>query len=196
MHVYLCDFLLDITQNSIEAGATLVEVEISEAFDEMRFTITDNGKGMSREVMEKALDPFYTDGVKHSRRKVGLGLPFLKQSSKSFELQSQPGKGTTVRFSFDLTDMDTPPVGDMAGTMLVLFNCCPESCNLVFRRKRESSKGELDYTISREDLIDALGELRTAGSLSLAREFLQSQEDSLSEVEEDHVLKIPAKENL
>ena len=35
---------------------------------------------MTDEELKKAVDPFYTDGLKHKKRKVGLGLPFMIQA--------------------------------------------------------------------------------------------------------------------
>jgi hypothetical protein len=78
----------DITQNSAESGASLVGLEIREtvapgvpAKGEFRFIAGDNGKGMSGAGLDRAMDPFVTDGVKHPGRKVGLGLPFLIQTA-------------------------------------------------------------------------------------------------------------------
>jgi hypothetical protein len=48
---------------------------------EFRFIARDNGKGMSGAELDRAMDPFVTDGVKHPGRKVGLGLPFLIQTA-------------------------------------------------------------------------------------------------------------------
>ncbi|MDC7247604.1 MAG: sensor histidine kinase, partial [Sphaerochaetaceae bacterium] len=79
MHASLCDFLTDIVQNSIEAGSHLISIQIYQDEHAMTFKVTDDGRGMSEEQLRKALDPFYSDGVKHEHRKVGLGLPFLQQ---------------------------------------------------------------------------------------------------------------------
>jgi hypothetical protein len=37
---------------------------------------------MTAEELQRALDPFHTDGIKHPHRKVGLGLPFLVQTAE------------------------------------------------------------------------------------------------------------------
>ena len=54
--------ILDIVENSIRAGATLVRILIRESRSKDLFLvrITDNGRGMTSEEREKALDPFYT----------------------------------------------------------------------------------------------------------------------------------------
>ena len=104
MHATLCDFISDIVQNSIEAGSTVIRLAIDEDEDTIRFSVTDDGKGMDAVVLKKACDPFYTDGEKHSRRRVGLGIPFLIQAADavggSFTIESEPGRGTIVDASF------------------------------------------------------------------------------------------------
>lgn len=54
--------ILDIVENSIRAGATLVSIAIEEDLegDRFRIEITDDGSGMDAETCRKAVDPFYT----------------------------------------------------------------------------------------------------------------------------------------
>ncbi|MDD2231420.1 MAG: sensor histidine kinase [Sphaerochaetaceae bacterium] len=191
MHVFLCDFLLDIAQNSLEADSTLVQILISETPESIRFRIEDNGKGMSEETQKKVTDPFYTDGVKHKKRKVGLGLPFVIQTGKDFSLNSSLGKGTVVQFSFDLTDIDVPPLGDLPSTILAIFSGAPDDCDVVVTREISSTHGDSGYKVSRSSLIEALGELRTAGSQNLARQYLDGLEEDLKPYFSEHVFRIP-----
>jgi signal transduction histidine kinase len=62
-------------------------------------TVTDNGCGMSREILSHAFEPFYT--TKASGEGSGLGLSqvygFVKQSNGHVDMVSEPGKGTSVR---------------------------------------------------------------------------------------------------
>ena len=82
--------ILDITENSVKAGATLTEISLCENEDTMVLTITDNGRGMTEEILKGVADPFYTT---RTTRKVGLGLPLLKlaceQTGGSLEISSK-----------------------------------------------------------------------------------------------------------
>lgn len=191
MHVFLCDFLLDIAQNSLEADSTMVRILISEKPESILFRVEDNGKGMSEETQKRVLDPFYTDGVKHKKRKVGLGLPFVLQTSRDFSLNSSVGKGTVVQFGFDLTDIDVPPLGNLPSTILAVFTGAPESCDVVVTREIHSDHGDSSYRVSKSELLDALQELRTAGSQNLTRQYLDGLEEDLKPYRSEHVFRIP-----
>ena len=80
MHFRLCDYVLDLVQNAVESGASLVRLRLDEQAAQFRLTLEDNGCGMDEATSRRALDPFYSDGIKHAARKVGLGLPFVKQA--------------------------------------------------------------------------------------------------------------------
>jgi hypothetical protein len=65
-------------------------------------------------------------------------------------------------------------MGDLPGTILSLFNY-PGTFELEFTREL----GANSYTLKRSELIEAVGGLDSVLNLSLAREFLESQEESL-----------------
>ena len=65
MHYNLCDTIADIVQNSIEANATLVEVELTETENNLTVYIRDNGCGMSAEDVKNAQNPFLQLNEKH-----------------------------------------------------------------------------------------------------------------------------------
>ncbi|HEY9053809.1 MAG TPA: sensor histidine kinase [Rectinemataceae bacterium] len=189
MHYSIADFIVDIAQNAAEADSALVEIEIEESADAFSVKVKDDGRGMDREEAARALDPFYTDGKKHPGRKVGLGLPFLKQAidlnGGEFSLDTGKGRGTLVAFRFDTGQIDCPPVGDLAQALFSLL-CLPSSAELRIRRRRSSGsagragisgKAGLDYELVKSELVKAVGDLEESGSLALLRRYLISQEE-------------------
>ena len=120
----LSEHILDIAQNSTRAGAKMIEiiVEESKKKDLCSLTINDNGCGMDEKTLKQATNPFFTS---RTTRKVGLGLPLLKQKAEetggSFSLDSESGKGTKLRAEFQLSNIDRPPMGDIWDTMYLLF---------------------------------------------------------------------------
>jgi hypothetical protein len=181
VHFSLSDLAADIAQNGAESGASLLALEIRETVRpggraEFRFIIRDKGKGMSASALERAMDPFVTDGVKHPGRKVGLGIPFLiqtaEQSGGGWEISTakegcepafrsggaglagnsdDEGPGTTVEAWFDLANVDTPPVGDIPGLFrTVLLFAGPQE--IVIRRRRVSASGISAHDVSASDI--------------------------------------------
>lgn len=178
MNASLADILADVAANSIEAASATVFVSVVEAAGRITLSVKDNGKGMPPEILARAFDPFYTEPGKHEKRKIGMGLPFVKQTCDAcggtVTLESVPHVGTTLVASFDATNIDTPPMGDLVSTVLGLFNY-PGAFELVFTHRR----GDEEYSISRSELAEAVGGFETIEGLSLAKEFLLSQEDAL-----------------
>ncbi len=183
MHYTLCELLTDVTQNSVEAGASKITVEFNETDEALKVSIRDNGKGMDAATLERIKDPFYTDGIKHPKRRVGLGIPFLIQTvtetGGSWNIESAPGSGTTVFMTFDLSNIDTPPVGDVPGffRQILMFQGTAENYDLEIIRTKTQNTANLNYTILRSELIDALGGIEDADSLVLLGQYLSGLEE-------------------
>jgi hypothetical protein len=178
VHFSLCDYLLDIVQNSMEAGADSISVFLQEKNNQVSFRVTDNGKGMDAVTLKKARDPFYSCGDKHAKRKVGLGLPFLihvaQQSGGEASIESASGKGTTVACRMDGNHLDFPPLGNIASAVMSL--CAYEKkYELQFTHQYNTAS----YSVLRSELLEALGDLNTAASLSLAKKYIESCEENL-----------------
>ena len=177
MHASISDIVADVTANSIEAGAMNIRLSVVEAEDRIVLKVEDDGKGMPPEIAARAFDPFYTEPGKHDQRKIGMGLPFVKQTCDAcggaVKLESAPGVGTTLTCSFPADNIDLPPMGNLVSTVLALFNY-PGNFNLVFRHQ----KGAGSYEIARYDLAEAVGGLESIEGLGLAKEFLASQEEA------------------
>ena len=180
MHATLADVIADTAENSIEAGARRVELTVREDGGKISVSIRDDGKGMDEATLARAFNPFYTEPGKHDGRKVGLGLPILKQICESTDgavsLKSRKGEGTLLEYSFSAKHIDLPPMGDIVNAVMMLFNY-PGDFELVFTHR----KGAGEYKVARSELADAVGGLESVESLSLARDFLRSQEESLEE---------------
>jgi len=127
--------IMDIMQNSIVAGATLVELDLYENAEEdmIKFTITDNGCGMDENMVKAVVDPFTTG---RTTRRVGLGIPLLKLAAQmtggDIELKSKKGEGTTIRAWFGYHHIDREPLGDMAQTVQQIITSY-EEIDFVYR---------------------------------------------------------------
>lgn len=126
--------ILDITENSVKAGATLTEILVAECGDTITLTVTDNGCGMTDEILKTVLNPFYTT---RTTRKVGMGLPLLKlaaeQTGGSLEIFSKykdefpNDHGTTVKTVFYKNHIDCAPLGDVVETVKTLIQGHPDT---------------------------------------------------------------------
>ena len=141
--------IMDIVENSVNAGATEVTVCIEEnqKLDRLNIEITDNGKGMDDAMVEKALDPFVTT---KEGKKVGLGLSMLSEAARKaggeMTMDSLPGKGTIVRATFGLTHLDRQPLGDMTETMITLIIGNPD---VEFRYSHKTDTSALTWSTER-----------------------------------------------
>ena len=149
--------ILDIVENSIAAGANRVEIRVIEDTrkDILSVEIRDNGKGMSEEVLENAVDPFYTT---RTTRRVGLGLSLLSQSAKEAEgdmtIKSKEDEGTTIYAYFKHSHIDRKPLGNMAETLIVLIAGNPDIDFLYEHRLNNRA-----YSIDTKDIREELGDV-------------------------------------
>ncbi|MDF2987301.1 MAG: histidine kinase [Eubacterium sp.] len=150
--------ILDIVQNSISAGASVITIQIKQGLNNallknnLEITITDNGKGMDSELIKKAEDPFVTT---RTSRKVGLGIPLIKESAEmcngEFKLNSQINRGTEVFAAFSIDHIDRLPLGDIGETMLALISSNP---GIQFMLLLSSKKG--DFMLDTAQLAKSL----------------------------------------
>jgi PAS domain S-box-containing protein len=84
--------------------------------DFVLLSVTDTGVGMTAEVLERAVEPFFT--TKNLGHGTGLGLSmvygFVKQSGGHVKIESAPNRGTRVRVYLPRTEAVTQPA-DAAG---------------------------------------------------------------------------------
>ena len=117
--------VLDIAKNSTKAGATVIEISITEDIESnlLVIEIKDNGCGMDKEFLSNVLDPFKTT---RTTRKVGMGLSLFKSACEltggNLQITSEVGRGTVVKATFVYDSIDRQPVGDMASTISTLVS--------------------------------------------------------------------------
>lgn len=164
--------VLDIAENSIRAGASLITIDmkIRDAKDELTVSIEDNGCGMSEEMLANVKSPFVTS---RTTRKVGLGIPLFTASCEntggSLEITSFPGLGTKLTATYKYSHIDRPPMGDIAETIYTLTLLNPQ-IDFVFSAKKD----EAFLYDTREIKATLDGVPVTEPSVSMfIREFLQ-----------------------
>lgn len=170
--------ILDVAENSVRAGASLVKITVSVQPDKDTLTviIEDNGCGMTEEQERCVTDPFYTT---RTTRKVGLGVPFFKQAAEStggsFRIKSKRGKGTTVAAVFGLSHIDRMPLGDISSTIrtLIVFN---EKIDFVYKYEYGSRSFILDSRDMREILGPDVSFAEPEVSMFI-REYLESNKE-------------------
>ena len=115
--------ILDITENSVKAGAKLVEISIIAEGNLLTISIKDDGCGMDDEFLKKVTDPFTTT---RTTRKVGMGVPLFKMAAEmaggTFLIESTKNVGTKVVATFQIDNIDREPLGNMADTMVTLLS--------------------------------------------------------------------------
>ncbi len=168
--------VLDIANNSIRAQANLIEIiiQIQRDFDKLTITIADNGSGMTAEQIRQVEDPFFTT---RTTRKVGLGVPFFKMAAEStggsFQIDSEPGKGTRVVAVFALSHIDRMPLGDMNSTMHTLITLNTQ-IDFLYRYIFDSKEFTLDTREFRQILNDV--PLNSPEVSAYIKEYLQENQ--------------------
>lgn len=177
--------ILDIAENSVKAGATLITVSLTQAGNVLTIEITDDGCGMDAETVRRVTDPFYTT---RTTRKVGLGLPLLKLEAEQTggtltvtsrtAAQCPENHGTTVRATFHTDHIDCMPLGDVTATLLTLIQGHPQE-ELAFSHRTDAGTVTLDTRQLREVLGDV--PLDTYEVLKWIEGYLREQYQSINQ---------------
>ncbi len=138
--------IMDLIENGLNAGATLVELTVEEDRSAHRLAvhIRDNGRGIPETLVNEVLNPFFTT---RTTRRVGMGLSLFREASRrcegSFDLKSEEGKGTEVSATFRLGHIDLAPLGDMGSTLSCLIIGNP-GVDFLYRHLVDDRVFELD----------------------------------------------------
>ncbi len=175
--------ILDITENSVKAGATLTEIYLCDSDKTLTLTVKDDGCGMSEETVRSVIDPFYTT---RTTRKVGLGIPLLKlaaeQTGGHIEIQSKTADaedashGTAVTAHFYKSHIDYTPLGDVISTIITLIQGHPDT-DFLYVHSRGVGEVRLDTRELRAVLEDV--PLDNYEVLNWIKENLEEQYNSI-----------------
>ncbi len=171
--------ILDIAENSVRAGAKLITITIDEDDETLKVTISDDGCGMTEEVLRNVTDPFCTT---RTTRKVGLGIPLLKleaeQTGGNVTITSRhesvypDSHGTTTAALFYKNHIDMTPLGDITATVVTLIQCNPQ-LDFLFTHNMTDKTVSLDTRELREVLGDV--PLNTADVIMWIKDNLLEQ---------------------
>ncbi|MBE6715141.1 MAG: sensor histidine kinase [Ruminococcaceae bacterium] len=172
-------YILDITMNSVRAGANNISVTLFEEGGVLTMRIVDDGCGMTEEQVKSLSDPFFTT---RTTRKVGLGVPFLRmlaeQTGGSVCITSKSEKeysdhGTVVEAVFHTDHIDFIPMGDIVETVVTLVQGSP-NVDFRFHHRFEGGEAALD-TAEMRVILGGDIPLDSFEILSFIREYLKDQ---------------------
>ncbi|HVN54861.1 MAG TPA: sensor histidine kinase [Anaerolineaceae bacterium] len=174
--------ILDLAENAIAAGAKTIQINVTEdlARDRLRIQVIDDGSGMDAETAARVIDPFYTS---RTTRKVGLGIPLLEEAAEAcngeLQIDSKPGKGTTVNVEFQRSHIDRMPLGDLPETITTLVISAPE-IHWIFRYQVDGN----EFVFDDEPIKNELGDipLSEPGVLAYIRSVLK---EGVAEIQPD-----------
>jgi len=106
---------LDVTTENLTGTPSLYGAE-----SVVHIRITDTGDGMSPEVLDQAMEPFFTTKPRGAGPGLGLATSYgiVRQSGGRLLLESQPGRGTTVHIylpSARAVTTASPPAAERPG---------------------------------------------------------------------------------
>ena len=175
--------ILDISKNSVKAGATLTEIRLLETEDILTLKIIDDGCGMKKEMVETVTDPFTTT---RTTRPVGMGIPLLKLAAEmtqgSFKIESRhideypDNHGTEVEAVFNKNHIDFTPLGDVAASVTTLIQGSPDS-DFLFRHTLPAGEVGVDTRELRAQLGDI--PLDTFEVIVWIEDYLKEQYEAL-----------------
>ena len=118
----------------------MIEIVEDVSEDKLTVTIEDNGKGMNKEMVKKALDPFFST---KNGKDFGLGLSLLAQAAQQtdgdLKIDSTEGVGTKVTAVFKPSHPDMKPMGNIADTVTTLIVANPKTQLILDYKKGDYS---------------------------------------------------------
>jgi signal transduction histidine kinase len=162
--------VLDLMENSIRAGASVVSVAVHQdsARNRLRIVIADNGPGLAVPA-KVATDPFFT--TKRGKR-TGLGLSLFAAAAEraggKLALRKSRLGGLSVEATMQLDHVDRAPLGDLATTLATIAAGNP---GLEIRCRLSSGKCRREVRFNQQNRASStsgLDSLSRAGALAEA----------------------------
>jgi len=116
---------LNLVQNSLNAGAQHVHIDLATVHREVRLEVLDDGPGIPQEAITHLFDRFYrVDGARSTRGNgSGLGLAIVRwivqQHAGTVEVASKPGEGSVFTVTLPLLDASASEDGEAVRGSLV-----------------------------------------------------------------------------
>lgn len=148
--------ILDIAENGISAGADCIQILVDEDKKDnwLKIRIEDNGSGIPPHMFKNITDPFVTT---RTTRRVGMGLSLLNAAALrcdgTFDIKSDPGKGTKVEAVFQYNHIDRAPLGDIVSSIMVLISGHPE-IDIIYTHIIDGNDFILDTSEIKRELED------------------------------------------
>jgi signal transduction histidine kinase len=79
-----------------------------------QIAVRDNGSGMSRRVLERAFEPFFTTRAGGSGLGLSQVLGFVQQSAGEVHIESREGAGTTASLLFPIVSVGSNPATSLS----------------------------------------------------------------------------------
>lgn len=93
----LCQVLINILKNSVEADAKNITLSLEEDNDKLLIDINDDGVGISKDIMNNIYEPFYTTKKCGTGLGVSLSKEIINAHNGTIEYKSTEGLGTEVK---------------------------------------------------------------------------------------------------
>ncbi|HPP05951.1 MAG TPA: ATP-binding protein [Syntrophorhabdaceae bacterium] len=99
--IHIQQILVNLIMNAAQAmpQGGLIKIATGKEHDYVFISITDNGMGIKKEIMDKIFEPFFT--TKQKGEGTGLGLSLCKRlieaNNGKIEVESEEGKGSTFK---------------------------------------------------------------------------------------------------
>lgn len=136
--------LLNLVENSVTAGAGLIQVTVVERENLFSMVVEDDGRGMKEDQLEQATFSGYTT---RASQRGGQGLFLLQQAVTAtggrLSIQASPGKGCRVQADFVPSHPACKPLGNLEEIIWLTIVTHPR-LEVAYTRRRNGRSFTVD----------------------------------------------------